>query len=590
MSVPQIPGFRIQKLLSEGRRSVLYMAEQQSLQRPVALKILTGEMSGDEQSRKRLIEQEKSAARLTHPNILAVFDIGENEGRYYIATEYVTGGTLRERLNNKNVSPEQALAITRDLAQGLSFLHEQGFLHRDVKPSNILFREDSTAVLGDTGITRMEDAAQMEVSFGSPHYMSPEQAQSQPCDGRSDLYSLGVVLFEMLTGRTPFDADDPFQVAIKHISEPPPPLPAPLAKLQPLVTRLLAKTAPERFSSAAQLVTVLEQALSKLSPRQQPAAPQATTQMPAQADPRATVVAAPIDPRATMIVPPAATADPRATMVVPPAPVVDPRATVVAAPIDPRATVVAAPIDPRATVVAAPVAPIDPGATTVQPAVGERIPPPMPATDNATVVNVPPPIPMPAFTEDPTTVRMATAADPSGSGHLIHSAEPRRFEVPRFSEEQPKSRAWIWILLVLLLGGGGFAGWWFFLRDKPPPVIRTGDVSQLGGTATSAPAGATPAEVQKLIAKAQEMGRQGSWVAADGESAVSVLQSAFELAPDSPEVRKARQDQLGSVVGAIRAAIDDGKITTASGILEEALKAYPEDPALAALKSEVDGL
>lgn len=582
MSVPQIPGFRIQKLLSEGRRSVLYMAEQQSLQRPVALKILTGEMTGDEASRKRLIEQEKSAARLTHPNILAVFDIGESDGRYYIATEYVTGGTLRERLNKKNVAPEQALAITRDLAQGLSFLHEQGFLHRDVKPSNILFREDGTAVLGDTGITRMEDAAQMEVSFGSPHYMSPEQAQSQPCDGRSDLYSLGVVLFEMLTGRTPFDADDPFQVAIKHISEPPPPLPAPLAKLQPLVTRLLAKTAPERFTSAAQLVTVLEQALSKLSPRQQSSAPQATTQMPAQQDPRATMVVAPApagDPRATMVVPPAPAAD-RATMVVPPTLAADPRATMVATPIDPRATVVAAPVAS---------APIDPGATTLQPAVGERIPPPMPAMgDGATVVNVPPPIPMPGISEDPTTVRMATHADPGGTGHLIHSAEPRRFEVPRFTEEKPKSRAWIWILVVLLLGGGGFAGWWFFLRDKPPPVIRTGDVSQLGGTTTSSTPAATPAtDVKKLVEKAEEMGRQGNWVAADGESAVSVLQQAYQAAPNDPNVAVARVSQLRSVTAAIASYIDDGKISTAEGVLEEALKAYPDDPGLKALKEKI---
>lgn len=591
MSVPHIPGFRIQKKLAEGRRSVLYLAEQQSLQRPVALKILTGEMASDSDSRRRLLDQEKAAARLTHPNILAVFDIGEHQGSHYIATEYVTGGTLRDKLERKAVSPELALAITRDLAQGLSFLHEQGFLHRDIKPSNILFREDGGAVLGDTGIMRMEDAAQMEVSFGSPHYMSPEQAQSQPCDGRSDLYSLGVVLFEMLAGRPPFDAEDPFQVAIQHITEAPPGLPASLAKLQPLLTRLLAKQPTERFTSAAQLVQVLEQALAKsgrsgAAPQPVAARPVSMPTMvqPPVPDPAATVVHRPTqpDPAATVVNRPLAP-DPAATVVNRPV-LPDPAATVVNRPLapDPAATVVNRPVlpDPGATVVNAA---IDPGATMVQPAVPDA---PHATHDAATVVHAV--VGMP----DPITQRMDQATEPLVEPVFpptFPAGEPRRFEVPRYVEPQRRSFAWLWILLTLLLVGGGVALWWFVLRGPPAPTITIprADSSQLAGTAAAG--GAPAVDVTALLDKVERLQSSGVLVADDAESAASVMAEAVRAAPTNPNVMLARQELMGLLLAAINQALNEGRATYAGSMVDSALKHFPEDPELQAVRAKVAG-
>jgi serine/threonine-protein kinase PpkA len=261
MTQPSIPGYRIIRPLSESRRANVYLAEQTSLQRTIALKILNIDVSRDEGSRRRVIDEGKSAARLTHPNLLGVFDIGESDGRHYIATEYVSGGTLRDKLNQGPISLDQALAITRDLANGLAFLHTSGFLHRDIKPTNILFREDGMAVLGESGVSRAVGAntPEPDVAFGSPHYMSPERAQAMPSDGRSDLYSLGVVLWEILTGSPPFDDEDPFTVAIQHISAPVPKLTGSLAGLQPLIDRLMAKLPANRLANAGQLVSALEQ-------------------------------------------------------------------------------------------------------------------------------------------------------------------------------------------------------------------------------------------------------------------------------------------------------------------------------------------
>jgi serine/threonine protein kinase len=265
MTIPSLPGYRIVRSLSESKRAHVYLAEQQSLQRLVALKVLSFEVSDNPASRLRVIEEGKAAARLTHPNLLSVFDIGEADGRHYIATEYVSGGTLRDRLSNGGLEPEKALLIARDLVTGMKFLHSQGFLHRDIKPTNVMFREDGTALLGEAGVARAVSGKTPEneqVAFGSPHYMSPERAQALPSDGRSDQYSLGVVVWESLTGKPPFDADDPFQVAIKHITEPVPALPLALAWLQPILGRCLAKQPEQRFNSAAELLAAIDAVLA----------------------------------------------------------------------------------------------------------------------------------------------------------------------------------------------------------------------------------------------------------------------------------------------------------------------------------------
>lgn len=255
--LPDIPGYRLLKVLKQSKRSRTYLAEQQSLARQVALKVLSEEFFDDPATRQRFVDEGKSAARLNHPHVLAVFDIGSAGGYPFIATEFVAGGTLRERMQQP-MAPVEALRITRDLASALDYAHAQGVVHRDIKPSNIMFRADGAAVLGDLGILKGQSGSTTSLQMGSPHYMSPEQIEGQMGDGRADLYSLGVVLYEMLTGRPPFDADDPFAVAAKHLSEPVPKLPEAVSLYQPLIDRTLAKRPEQRFNQAREMVVALD--------------------------------------------------------------------------------------------------------------------------------------------------------------------------------------------------------------------------------------------------------------------------------------------------------------------------------------------
>lgn len=269
--LPQIPGYRVVRLISEGKRSRMYLAEQESLSRRVALKVLSDEFYRDPQFKKRFIDGGKSGAQLNHPNILAVFDIGSVSGFPYIATEYLPGGTLRDRLE-KGLDTEGALKIARELAAALEFSHRHGVDHRDLKPSNVLFRTDGSAVLADPGILNAtEQSAKMSV--GSPHYMSPEQVQAEPITARSDLYALGIMLYEMLSKKLPFDADDPFQVALMQVNEPAPPLPDKLKRYQPLLDQLLAKDPAKRPESAKVVIEALDELSDDKSKQSKPAAP-----------------------------------------------------------------------------------------------------------------------------------------------------------------------------------------------------------------------------------------------------------------------------------------------------------------------------
>ncbi|GMU42030.1 MAG: serine/threonine protein kinase [Xanthomonadales bacterium] len=254
--LPQVPGYKLLKVLKQSKRSRTFLAEQQSLARQVALKVLSEEFFDDPALRQRFVDEGKSAARLNHPHVLAVFDIGSAGGFPFIATEFVPGGTLRERMQQP-MAPVEALRIVRDLASALEYAHSQGVIHRDIKPSNIMFRADGAAVLGDLGILKAQSGG-ASMQIGSPHYMSPEQIEGEIGDGRADLYSLGIVLYEMLTGRPPFDAEDPFVVIGKHLSEKVPKLPEALALYQSLIDRTLAKKPEARFATARELVLALD--------------------------------------------------------------------------------------------------------------------------------------------------------------------------------------------------------------------------------------------------------------------------------------------------------------------------------------------
>jgi serine/threonine protein kinase len=272
----KLPGYTLKRKLGQGGMAAVYLAIQESFEREVALKIMMPQLAREPQFAERFMREARTVAQLSHPHIVTVYDVGFFQNVHYIAMEYHTGGDLTVRLQN-GVTPTEGLRIISEMADALAFAHERGIIHRDIKPDNILFRaHNNAAILTDFGIAKRRsevDLTQAGSTVGTPKYMSPEQARGQILDGRADLYSLGVILYEMLTGSPPFMANDPVAMAIKHCQEPPPPLREPLARYQPLLDKLLAKAADDRFDSGTELMEAIE-ALQRPAPLvARPAAP-----------------------------------------------------------------------------------------------------------------------------------------------------------------------------------------------------------------------------------------------------------------------------------------------------------------------------
>ncbi len=247
--------------------ATVYLAVQESVDREVALKIMSPALLADPNFGERFLREAKIAARLHHRHVVGVHDVSRVGDYHYIAMEYLAGGPVLSKDGQPRSVPF-ALRVIREIATAVNYAQQKGFIHRDIKPDNILLRDDGSAVLTDFGIARANDSAtrmtRTGAVVGTPHYMSPEQARGKPIDGRSDLYSLGVVLYEMLVGRVPYNAEDSLAVGIMHITQPVPRLPESLEVLQPLVDGLLAKEPHERFQTgneAAVAIARFEQAI-----------------------------------------------------------------------------------------------------------------------------------------------------------------------------------------------------------------------------------------------------------------------------------------------------------------------------------------
>lgn len=264
------PGYRIEREIGKGGMASVYLAVQESLHRLVALKVMEPRLAANENFAERFLKEGRIIACLDHSQIVTVYDFGAYKENYYLSMEHLPGGTLEQKIRS-GLSLEEVISIIKIISKALGYAHSQGVLHRDIKPQNILFRKDGSPVLTDFGIARfVDDTMQLTApgfTVGSPLYMSPERIMGKKIDARSDLYSLGVLFYQMLTARLPYQADNSIGVALKQCSAPIPVLPREQSKFQSILEKLLAKNPQDRFATADAFVEALNRIEAESSPR-----------------------------------------------------------------------------------------------------------------------------------------------------------------------------------------------------------------------------------------------------------------------------------------------------------------------------------
>ena len=258
-SVVNLPGYQIKNVLGKGGMAIVYLAVQESVGREVALKILVPDHTDDTFS-ERFLSEARIISSLNHPNIITVYDAGVYQGCHYMTMEFIPGKSLRDARDL--LTRKQKIQIIKQVAQALDYAGKKGYVHRDIKPENILIHEDGRAILTDFGIARSLDATRgltvTGKTIGTPYYMSPEQTKGIKVDHRSDIYSLGVVLFQALAGYLPYDGPSVVAIGIKHISDPIPDLPPGLEIFQPIINKAMAKNPGHRYANAGDLFSALD--------------------------------------------------------------------------------------------------------------------------------------------------------------------------------------------------------------------------------------------------------------------------------------------------------------------------------------------
>ncbi len=270
--------YQIEALLGKGGMSAVYRGLDPNLRRQVAIKLIHTHLSDNPEFVRRFEEEAAAVARLRHPNIIQVYDFDHDNDLYYIVFEYIPGESLQERLLRLNSNGvllplQKSLTITSSIGQALAYAHQAGLVHRDIKPANIMLNQHEEAILMDFGIAKIEDAAHQTatgVVLGTARYMSPEQVMGENIDARTDIYALGVTLFEMVSGRPPYEANSAATLMVKHLNEPIPDVrelrPDVPTSLVAIINTSLAKNSASRYQSADQMVADLKQVISAINP------------------------------------------------------------------------------------------------------------------------------------------------------------------------------------------------------------------------------------------------------------------------------------------------------------------------------------
>ncbi len=256
----RIPGIKVLRLIGEGGMARVYLASREVDDVPLVVKILRPEITQDQRALARFMEEYALVERIQSRHVAKIYDHGVSADHAYLVMEFFEGGDLHKRLQAGAFSPEEALKLFRELMFALGDIHEKGILHRDLKPQNLMFRSDGSLAIVDFGIAKHIDSIDRtghgEI-LGTPRYMSPEQVRSLALDLRTDIYSAGVLLYQMLAGRHLFDGETAVEVALHHLNTPPPPLPDQLVQYQALLDKLLEKDRDARFRNADEVIGFL---------------------------------------------------------------------------------------------------------------------------------------------------------------------------------------------------------------------------------------------------------------------------------------------------------------------------------------------
>ncbi len=288
--------YHILEPLGEGGMAMVYKAFDTRLERNVAVKIILPSRQQNEKFLKRFEREARALAQLTHPNIVGVIDYGEHDGLPYLVMEYISGGTLKQKLTGKPVPWQEAARVLAPVARALEYAHLHHVIHRDVKPSNILITDSGQPMLTDFGIAKIleseetTDLTGSSTGVGTPEYMAPEQGLGHAVDQRADIYALGIVLYELIAGRKPYRADTPMAVVLKHVTEP---LPRPRQfvpdlpeRVEQILIKALAKKPEERYQTMREFAGVLESLASGVLPRAMPGMDAAESSRPPKLDNR----------------------------------------------------------------------------------------------------------------------------------------------------------------------------------------------------------------------------------------------------------------------------------------------------------------